>query len=118
MQISDYLQEMRKFEIQAYERPKDFRILKETHVSFSGAPRKHPYDSDWVVLIVDPFSTGTFYYEFRTDDIAYAEELPSIVNLEGKTITMIRLWIKKGSIGVRSTPFIVEETGLTSRTNR
>ena len=115
MKIPNYLQETKKFEIQAYERPKEFRLLKEDHIAFSGAPRKHPFDPDKVILIVDPFSTNTFYYEFQTDDIAFVEELPSLVNLEGKTITMIRLWMKKKSIGVRCTPFIVEETGLTSK---
>ena len=118
MQISNYLQATERFEIQAYKRPKDFRILKESHVAFSGAPRNHPYDPEKVILVVDPFSTSTFYYEFQTDDIAYVEELPSLVNLEGKAITMVRLWIKKMSIGVRCTPFIVAETGLTSKTNK
>ena len=115
MQISNYLQETKKFEIQTYEKPKDFSMLRDSHIAFSGAPRKHPYDPDKVILIVDPYSTNTFYYEFRADDIAYVEELPSMVNLEGKSITMVRLWIKKMSIGVRCTPFIVQETGLTSK---
>lgn len=115
MKVSAYLQETKKFEIQAYEKPKDLRMLKDSHVSFSGTPRKHPYDAEKVILIVDPFSTNTFYYEFRADDIAYVEELPSMVNLEGTSITMVRLWIKKMRIGVRCTPFIVQETGLTSK---
>ena len=115
MPISNYLQETKKFEIQTYEKPKDFSMLRDSHIAFSGAPRKHPYDPDKVILIVDPYSTKTFYYEFRADDIAYVEELPSMVNLEGKSITMVRLWIKKMSIGVRCTPFIVQETGLTSK---
>ena len=115
MPISDYLQETKKFEIQTYEKPKDFSMLRDSHIAFTGAPRKHPYDPDKVILIVDPYSTNTFYYEFRADDIAYVEELPSMVNLEGKSITMVRLWIKKMSIGVRCTPFIVQDTGLTSK---
>ncbi len=117
MPISNYLQETKKFEIQTYEKPKDFSMLRDSHIAFSGAPRKHPYDPDKVILIVDPYSTNTFYYEFRAGDIAYVEELPSMVNLEGKSITMVRLWIKKMSIGVRCTPFIVQETGLTSKPN-
>lgn len=114
MKVPAFLQETKKFEIQAYEKPKDLRMLKDSHVGFSGTPRKHPYDADKVILIVDPYSTNTFYYEFRTEDIDYLEELPSIVNLEGKSITMVRLWIKMMSIAVRCTPFVVRETGLTS----
>ncbi|MBW1696998.1 MAG: inorganic pyrophosphatase Ppa [Deltaproteobacteria bacterium] len=117
MQIPNYLQEAKKFEIQAYEKPKEFVTLRKSHVPFCGAPRKHPYDPDKVILIVDPLSTNTFYYEFRTEDISYIEELPSIVSIDGKAIAIVRLWIKKMSIGVRCIPFIVEETGLTSKIN-
>ncbi|RJQ51484.1 MAG: inorganic pyrophosphatase Ppa [Desulfobacteraceae bacterium] len=114
MGISDYLQGTAKLEIQAYEKPKELSLLRETHIAFSGAPRKHPFDPKKVFLIVDPFSANTFFYEFRTEDVTYLEELPSIVNLEGKTIPMVRLWIRKTSIAVRCTPFIVGETGFTS----
>jgi len=118
MPISNYLQETKKFEIQTYEKPKDFSMLRDSHIAFSGAPRKHPYDPDKVILIVDPYSTSTFYYEFKTEDISYVEELPSIVNLEGKTITMARLWLRKQSIAVRCTPFVVQETGITSSSKK
>ena len=76
---------------------------------FSGAPLKHPYDSQKVILVIDPYSTNTFYYEFLADDISYVEELPSLVNEDGKTITMVRLWVKKMSVGLRCTPFIVQD---------
>ena len=99
-----------KFEIQAYKRPQNIRDLINTHVPFSGAPQRHPYESDKVILIPDPFSTHTFYYEFEAEDISYVEELPSLVNLEGQTISMARIWVEKGSIGLRCSPFIVEDT--------
>jgi hypothetical protein len=104
-----YPQEATKFSIQAYERPKSLKALRQTHVSFSGSPRKHPYDSKKVILIADPFSTSTFYYEFSMDDISYVEELPNLVNLDGDAITMVRIWIKKMSIALRCSPFIVED---------
>lgn len=99
-----------KFEIQAYKRPQNIRDLINTHVPFSGAPQRHPYEPDKVILIPDPFSTHTFYYEFEAEDIAYVEELPSLVNIEGQTISMARIWVEKGSIGLRCSPFIVEDT--------
>ena len=58
-------QEALKFQIQAYKKPEDLRLLKETNVCFSGSPRKHPYDSDKVILIADPFSANNLYYEFN-----------------------------------------------------
>ena len=99
-----------KFEIQAYKRPRNIRELIKTHVSFSGAPQRHPYEPEKVILIPDPFSTQTFYYEFQAEDISYVEELPSLVDIEGKTISMARIWVEKKSIGLRCSPFVVEDT--------
>jgi inorganic pyrophosphatase len=106
-----YLKEAEKFEIQAYKRPKDIKSLRKTHVSFSGSPQKHPYDSEKVIIVADPYSTQNTYYEFYKDDISYVEELPNIVDLDGQTVTMVRIWIKKLSVGVRCSPFLVDEIG-------
>ena len=100
-----------KFEIQAYKRPQNIKELMESHVPFSGAPQRHPHEPDKVILVPDPFSTHTFYYEFEAEDISFVEELPSLVDIEGKTISMARIWLKKKSIGVRCSPFVVEEIG-------
>jgi hypothetical protein len=105
-----YLQEAIKFELQAFRRSANPRELKERHVAFSGSPRKHPYDRDKVILVADPVSTNTFYYEFRRDDIAFVEELPNIVNVDDETIPMVRIWVRKHSIAVRCLPFWVDDT--------
>jgi inorganic pyrophosphatase len=105
-------QEAIKFEIQAYRRPKDRKTLRRTHVAFSGSPQRHPYDGEKIILIADPYSSHNVFYEFYKDDIAYVEELPSIVNVEGDTIMMVRAWIKKMSIGIRCSPFIVEDISV------
>ena len=99
-----------KFEIQAYKRPQNIKDLIRTHVPFSGAPQRHLSVPEKVVLIPDPFSTHTFYYEFEAEDISFIEELPSLVDIEGKTISMARIWLKKGSIALRCSPFVVEDT--------
>lgn len=110
MSAESYPQEAVPFQIQAYKRPKDIYTLRKTHVSFSGSPQKHPYDSDKVILIADPFSANNFYFEFNKNDISYVEELPNVVNLEGETLPVVRIWVKKMSVGVRCSPFIVEDT--------
>ncbi len=97
------------FEIQVFQKPKDIKALKKTHVPFSGSPQQHPYDAEKIILITDPFSSNTNYYEFKTENIAYLEELSNIVDIRGKTITMVRIWVRKLSIGVRCTPFLVED---------
>jgi hypothetical protein len=99
MVIKNFPQEVKKFEIEAYERPKNLKELKKTHVPFSRSPLKHPYDSKKLILVPDPYSSSPFYYEFRSDDVSFAEKLPNIANLDGETITMVRLWVRKMSGG-------------------
>lgn len=106
-------QEMPKFEIQVYKMPRDTKSLVKTHVSFSGTPRKHPFDRDKVILVADPYSTQPFYWEFKKADISHLEELPNIVATDGQTYPMARIWVKKMSIAVRSTPFVVADTRST-----
>ena len=110
MAITKHLKASEKFEIQTYKRPKDTATLLRTHVGFSGSPRKKSNDSQKIILIADPFSANTFYYEFNTEDISYAEELPNLTSPSGETITMVRIWVKKMSIGIRSFPFRVADT--------
>lgn len=109
MVLTSFLKRAEKFEIQAYRRPKDRKELRKSHVPFSGSPQKHPYDSEKFILISDPYSGNTFFYEFRKDDVSYVEELPSLVTLDGQTATMARIWIRKKSVAIRSTPFVVED---------
>jgi len=110
MTFASYPQEALKFQIQSYKKPKDLRVLKKTHVSFSGSPQKHPYDANKVILIADPFSTNNLYYEFNKGDISYVEELPNLVNMDGSAIAVVRVWVKKLSVAIRCSPFIVEDT--------
>jgi inorganic pyrophosphatase len=110
MARKNFPQQVKKFEIEAYKKPEDLKELRKTHVPFSGAPHKHPYDPKKIILVPDPYSSIPFYYEFRSNDIPFAEELPSIVSLEGATIKMARIWVKKMSRGLLCSPFLVEDT--------
>jgi hypothetical protein len=95
------------------------RNLAKTHVAFSGVPRKHPYDSDKLLLIADPFSTHAVFYEFNLSDVGHIEELPSVVTEAGESARTARVWVKKGGFGLRYEPFRVEDTGaLATRIRR
>ena len=106
MSMINFFELKEKFEIQAYRNIKN--LDKDIHIPFSGSPRKHPYDKARVILIADPFTDDTFYYEFRVEDIACAEELSNITNLKGESIPMVRIWVKKQSVAIQCTPFIVD----------
>ncbi|MDI7259242.1 MAG: inorganic pyrophosphatase Ppa [Thermodesulfobacteriota bacterium] len=110
MPIKNIPQEGRRFEIQAYKRPKDLKELRKTHVPFSGSPLKHPYEPKKVILVPDPYRSNPSYYEFNSGDISFLEELPNIVDLDGEIVKMVRIWVKKMSVGMLCTPFFIEET--------
>ncbi|MGZ3604985.1 MAG: inorganic pyrophosphatase Ppa [Thermodesulfobacteriota bacterium] len=110
MAIKNTPQEIKKFEIETFKRPKNPEEMKRTHVPFSGSPLMHPHDPKKVILIPDPYTSSPFYYEFKSEDIAFAEKLPNVVNLKGETVIMVRFWVKKMSVGTFCTPFLVEET--------
>ena len=107
--IKNFPQETKKFEIEAYRRPKNQKELKKTHLPFTRSLLRHPYDPQKVILVPDPFSSNPIYYEFKSKDISFLEELPNIVNLNWKTVKMVRLWVKRMSLGMLCSPFIVEE---------
>lgn len=112
MPIKHFPEEHDKFELQAYKKPKSLKLLKQTHIAFTGSPRKHPYDPERVILITDPYSKITSYYEFKTADVSYVEELVNLVNMDGETAPMAIIWVKKKSIGARASLFIVDDTTL------
>jgi hypothetical protein len=86
-------------------------------VAFSGTLRKHPYDADKCLLLADPAgaerpgSAGSSpaILEFRKADVLGVEELPSPVDPSGHSRQVIRLWIRRGSLGLRYEPFEVDE---------
>jgi inorganic pyrophosphatase len=108
MTVSLQIQETEKFEIALYKAPKDIELLQHTHVPFSGSPRKHPHDSSRIILVSDPYGGGTFYLEFDKKDIAFVEELPNVVDINQDVVPIVRIWVRKGGIGLRCTPFWVE----------
>ena len=104
------LQKSERLEIEKYQEPHDRLALSRTHVPFSGSLQKHPEHPRKVILIPDPYSTSIFYFEFDRQDIKYLEKLPNVVNLEGESINMARIWVKKDTIALQCTPFIVNNT--------
>ena len=91
------------------------RNLAKDCVAFTGVPRKHPYDEDKLLLIADPFSTHAVFYEFNLGDIVHVQELPNVGNDGGESARTARVWVKKGSFGLRYEPFRVEDTGSLAR---
>jgi len=107
--MSTFIQKAEKFELEKYKKPRDVKSLLKSHVPFSGSPQKHPHDADKLILVPDPYSTNTYYYEFNKEDIAYVEKQPNLVDAHGNTVAVARIWVKKKSIAVRCAPFMVTD---------
>lgn len=70
-------------------------------VPISGNPRKHPYDSNRLILILESRDDRTVFHDFKLEDIAHIEELPNITK-DGVSLRQVQLWIKKSSWIIRS----------------
>lgn len=103
MSLTEFL-EKPFYELQLYksEPPQDA-------VSFIGAPRQHPYDDGKIILITRMAGDAKALFEFRAGDIVYAEDLPTPVTEGGESFRMVKLWVRRGSIGLRYEPFEVAE---------
>ncbi len=108
MEIKNFLELKDAFELEKYVRNMDFD--KKNCCSFYGSPKKHPYEKKRVILVTDPFGEQTFYYDFKLKDILSIEEQPRITSPAGDSVSMVRLWVKNGSVGLQCTPFAVGRT--------
>ena len=101
------LQKAVTFEVEKHSPPKDLRSLAKTHVPYSGAAKRHPFDPEQIILIPDPYNPNSAYLKIVKKDITHVEKLANVVNMAGETVAMARIWVKKGSRAVQCTPFRV-----------
>ena len=104
MSIAEYLESEALTELVVYRSD-----TPQNAVSFVGTLRKHPYDEAKCLLIADPAGCEPAVFEFRTIDVLGAEELPSPVDELGQTRNLVKLWVKRGSFGIRYEPFEVDD---------
>lgn len=111
MPLRQYPEAVKTFALQVYKKPQSDEQLFKENIAFTGTPQKHYFDKEKVVLVMDPFSRNTSYLEFLSSDISFVEELQTTVDIDGHAVPIVRIWVKKGSIAIRSTPFVVADTG-------
>lgn len=105
MSISTYLETAPLYEIVKYsgKPPQEGVIL-------SGYPRKHPFESEKLIFVVDPLGTNPTIIEFKLSDILFAEDQPSVVTETGESLRIIKIWVRKGAYGVIHEPFEVQDS--------
>jgi inorganic pyrophosphatase len=60
-----------------------------------------------LLLLSSPLESRSDVYEFRSEDILYAEELSSLTKPNGVTVERVRLWVRNGSPAMRMEPLRV-----------
>jgi len=94
-----------------------YEKLRQIAVMFTGSP--HPAEGSGKVLLMnDPGSRQSFFYEFRGEDILYAEEATGLSLPDGSMAPMVRLWVKKGATALRIEAFHVQDTAAALRDYR
>lgn len=78
-------------------------------VAFTGTLRKHPYEKEKCILICEEAAAEPAVLEFRKADVLAVEEMPSIVDESGASRSVAKLWVRRGSLGLRYEPFEVDE---------
>jgi len=79
-------------------------------IAYMGSLRSHPYRKNRILLIEDPFNLNSRVLEFEKKDIIAIEKIESLASPNGKIVNIARIWIKKGAIGIKYEPFVVEDT--------
>ena len=79
-------------------------------VPFFGHPRAHPSEKNKLILVNDPLGPNPAVLEFLLDDVMFVEEIPSAVTETGEGIPMIKLWIRRGEVGIILEPFEVDDS--------
>jgi inorganic pyrophosphatase len=78
-------------------------------VAFAGYPRVHPSDKTKLILVNDPLGNEPTVLEFKLEDILFVEEIPSAVTENGEGVPLVKLWVKRGAVGIILEPFEVND---------
>ena len=81
----------------------------EDGIPFAGYPRVHPSEKNKLILVNDPFGAEPAVLEFKLEDIILVEEVPSAVTEAGEGVPLVKLWVKRGAVGMILEPFEVND---------
>ena len=79
-------------------------------VPFTGYPRVHPSEKNKLILVNDPLGDSPVVLEFMLEDIIFVEEIPSAVTEAGEGVPMVKLWVRRGAVGMIIEPFEVNDS--------
>jgi len=84
------------------------RLSKEA-VPFVGQLKKNEGDPSKIFLRTERFANQSILLEFNQKDVVYAEDLKTITKNDGTAFRIVKIWLRKGTIGVKLEPFSVTD---------
>ena len=78
-------------------------------VPFTGYPRAHPSDKNKIILVYDPLGDEPAVLEFKLEDILFVDEVPSAVTEDGEGVPLVKIWVRRGAVGMIFEPFEVND---------
>jgi len=79
-------------------------------VPFLGYPQQHPTEKNKLILVYDPLRNNPSVLEFKLDDILYVEEVHSAVTEKGEGVPLVKLYLRRGAMGMLLEPFEVDDS--------
>jgi|YNPMSStandDraft_1061717.scaffolds.fasta_scaffold00523_10 hypothetical protein len=76
-------------------------------VCFIGTPFRNPNLKDKIFLSTFIFSNENIFYEFDLNDVVKFEEIDNIIDKDGNNYSIYKIWIKKGSKGIKHETFTI-----------
>ena len=92
--------------LQKYSEPS--RLANEA-VPYVGQPKRQEAESDKIYLRLNPLSSNGAILEFKTKDIVFAENVKTVSQKDGGAFQIVKIWIRKGSVGIKLEPFSVQD---------
>ena len=83
--------------------------LKREAVPYVGQAKQVSSSPGKVFLRLDSISSHGQMLEFNSSDIVFAEDVNTLTKKDGTAVQIIKLWVRKGSIGIRLEPFSVSD---------
>lgn len=93
-------------ELQKYREPN--RLMDEA-VPYIGQPKQKEGEPDKIFIRLNPLSSNGAILEFKTEDVIFAENVKTVSQKEGGAFQIAKVWIRKGSIGIKLEPFSVQD---------
>lgn len=102
--MEKYLEKLNIKEIKEY----NIEEASVNAICFYGSLFKNPGIKNKILLTPILFLKKNIFYEFDVKDIIKIEEIEKVTDSSGNLVTVVKLWIKKGSKAIKHEPFIVE----------